>query len=532
MFCFILLNISLAQTLKPVELRYGISMEIATLDPNSQTNDFEYIVASNLYDTLIYPDNEKGYIPWLAESWTTSPDGEKFTFKLKKGVPFHDGSEITAEDVAFSMERLVNMGAATSTYFKSINPGSTKVLDKYTVEFNLTKRDPSFMQALFLFKIMNKKVLMQNKIEGKYGQFGDYGFKYLQNNDAGSGPYKVIDHKFGNLLRMERFEKYPFVQWKKNSIQNLSFHIIPEMVTLATKLKAGDLDMGASTVPVYTQKELKNDKNFVIQEDFIPAPWFIIMNNKKKPLDDVYVRKAIAHAYDFKTVTTQIEAGGKPLHGPLPDEFAKGCTDVVRYDFDLEKAKEMLKKSKYSEDELKKIEMEIAAVAGSERFKSIALHLSTNLKKIGLNLNVKAVRWPDICQFQRKPETAFHMVVFYQMPKIPHAHQILVFYTPEGWGTPYPAGGIYYNNPKVTELIEKGNNTFDQNEQRKYYCQAEKIIAEESPVIFSHTSLRLFPFWRYLKDYNYPVGAMYFDLRFERLTMDTEDPMFKKNQKW
>ena len=517
---------------KPIEARWAVEMVIADIDPANQRHNWEYLTAVNLYDTLIFPDAEKGYIPWIAESWKVSPDGKTYTFQLKKGIPFHDGTEITAEDVAFSMDRILQLGSKVATYFKSLQPKTTKVLDKYTVQFNLTKKDPSFMQALFLFKIVNKQLVLKNKAEGNFGEFGDYGVKFLLNHDAGSGPYMAVENKLGDHVTMKRFNEYPFVQWKPNSIDVITVYMIPEMVTIAMKLKKGEVDMAAWSLDNKIQRELQSNPNFKIEEDTLPAPWQLVLNNKKKPLDDIYVRKAIAYAFDRHTVMDLILAGGKPTAGPLPPELQGGCTDIATYPFDLEKAKEMLAKSKYSAEELKSFNMEIAAAAGSERFQKVALLTSSNLKKIGLNAQVKVVRYVDICQYQAKPETAYHMVVFYHPALVPHPYQYLIFYTPEGAGTAWPPGGIYYENPQVTEWINKGNNASDLKEQRRYYCEAQKQIALDSPVVWSHTELRLMPKWRYVKGWQYPVGSMFFELRHDRYTMDTDDPMFRKNHGW
>ena len=524
-------SVVLAQK-RPIECRWAVEMVIADIDPANQRHNWEYLAALNLYDTLVFPDQEKGYIPWIAKSWDISPDGKAYTFHLKKGLPFHDGTEITAEDVAFSMDRMLELGGKISTYFKKVKPRTTKVPDKYTVQFNLSEKDPAFMYSLFLFKVLNKDFVLKNKEEGRYGEFGDYGVKFLQNHDAGSGPYMVVENKHGNYLKMKRFEEYPLTKWKPNSIDLITVYIIPEMVTLAAKLKKGEVDMVAWSLDVKIQRELQKDPNFAVEEDSMPVPWLLIMNNKKKPLDDIYVRKAVAHSHDRHTITTQILAGGKPAKGPVPKELRPGCEDIVTYEYDLEKAKEMLKKSKYSPEELKKFEMGIAAAAGSERFKKIALLVSSNLKKIGLNAQVKAIRYADICQHQAKPETAYHFVIFYHPAMVPHPYTYLIFYTPEGWGTAWPPGGIYYNNPKVTELISKGNNASDIEEQRRYYCEAQKLIAMDSPVSWSHQTLRLMPKWRYVKGWQYPVGAMFYELRHDRYTMDTEDPAFKKNHGW
>jgi peptide/nickel transport system substrate-binding protein len=128
---------------------------------------------------------------------------------------------------------------------------------------------------------------------------------------------------------------------------------------------------------------------------------------------------------------------------------------------DLEKAKTYLKKSKYTPDQLKQFTLDIAAVSGSERFKKIALLAASNLAEIGLQGKVKPMRWTDICEAQVKPETAASLVVCYQSAKVPHAQDYMVYYTPEGWHTPVPAGGMYYENPKVTELVDKAKNALN-----------------------------------------------------------------------
>jgi peptide/nickel transport system substrate-binding protein len=97
-------------------------------------------------------------------------------------------------------------------------------------------------------------------------------------------------------------------------------------------------------------------------------------------------------------------------------------------------------------------------------------------------------------------------------------------------GSGLSIGGIYYSNPKVTEAVQKGNSATDFGEQKKFYCEAQKLIAEDAPVAFLHDDLRLTPFWKYVKGYKYPVGAMFFEHRFERFYMDTNDPLFLKNQ--
>ncbi|MBW1697609.1 MAG: ABC transporter substrate-binding protein [Deltaproteobacteria bacterium] len=515
----------------PIELRIGWMMHIPSLDPVNQSNNWEYTVATNVYDTLVYPDPapDKLCKPWIAESWKISADAKTYTFYLRKGVKFHDGSEVTAEDVAFSMDRQQTLGGPIAARFKSIKPQTTEVIDKYTVAFHLEKPDPSFMATLFVFKILNKKQVLENKQPGKYGEFGDYGVKWLDTHDAGSGPYRVVKRLHGDRVVLEKFKDYSLRQWKENSIDRVIIYITPELVTIATKLRKGEIDLSDWTLPPKTMRELDKFEGINVYYDRIDTSWFLILNNKKPPLDCKYVRKAMAYAFDYDVVINDILVGGKRSQGPVPIGIPGHNDKLLTYTRDLEKAKQLLAKSKYSKQELAKFEMELAAVAGSERFHNIGLLAAANFSEIGLKVKVRDLRWADICQHQAKSETAFHIVIFYQSGTVPHPQPFLLFYTPEGWGTAYPPGGIYYENPKVTEYIEKAKAAASLEEQYKYYKMAQELIVEDSPCLFLHNTLLAQPIWRYVKGYKMPAGAFYYQLRFDTYWMDVSDKYYKQN---
>jgi len=516
---------------KPVEMRFAGEMEIASLDPMKSTNNWEWVALVNIYDTLVFPDPDpkKRFKPWIAESWTISPDRKTYTFRLKKGVKFHDGSEITAEDVAFSMEALVTRSGPVGAQFKMVKPGSTKVIDKYTVALNLTETDPSFLARLTIFRILNKKVVLQNKEAGRFGELGDYGEKFLTTQDAGSGPYKVVSMKHGDRLVLEKFKDYSLASWGINSIDRITFLMIPEIVTIAAKFEKGELDMGIWSLPVKTIQGWRNNPNFVIRDDIAQTTWFLVMNDKKPPFDDINVRKAVSYVFDYDTEINAILGGGKRATGPVPPGILGHSDAIPYYSRDLKKAKEWLQKSKYTPAQLAQFNIEIAAVAGSERFKKVALLAMSNLAEIGLKGSVKAARWTDICAAQQKPETAYPMVVCYQSAVVPHPEYWLIFFTPKGWGTAYPTGGIYYQNPKVTELIGKADTVGETEKQHEFYVEAQKLIYEDAPVLVTHYDQRSTPFWRYLKGYIYPTGAQFFEMWFHRFSMDVNDELYKKN---
>ena len=517
----------------PIELRVGWMMQIPSIDPRNQSNNWEYVVANNVYDSLVYPDPDPKSLckPWIAESWKVSPDAKTYTFHLKKGLKFHDGSEITAEDVAFSMDRQQTLGGAISANFKSVKAGTTKAIDKYTVAFNLQEPDPAFLPSLFLFKILSKQQILKNKQPGKYGEYGDYGVKWIDTHDAGSGPYRVIQRLHGDRLILEKFKDYSLRPWQKNSIDKVTIQTIPELVTIAAKFKKGEIDLADWTLPPSKMKELEKFEGTEVHYAPIDTSWFLVLNNKKPPLDCKYVRQAMAYAFDYDVVIKNILIGGKRSKGPVPYGVPGHNDQVEMYKRDIKKAKEIIAKSKYSKSQLAKFTMELAAVAGSERFHHIGLLAAANFSEIGLNVKVKDVRWADICQHQVKPETAFNIVVFYQSGNVPHPQRFLLFYTPAGWGTSYPPGGIYYENPKVTECMNKAKNAASLEEQYKYYKEAQALLVPDYPSLFLHNDLLAQPLWKYVKGYKMPAGAFYYQLRFDTFTMDTSDKYYKANHK-
>lgn len=516
---------------KPIEMRWAVEMEIASVDPSKSTNNWEWVVALNLYDPLLFPDPDpkKKLKPWIAESWTVSPDGKTYTFKIRRGLKFHDGAEITAEDVAFSMERLVTTGGPVATQFKMIKPGTTKEIDKYTVAFHLTQKDPAFLSRMTIMRVLNKNLVMKSKAPGKFGDYGDFGDKFLTVNDAGSGPYRVASMKHGDRLVLERFRDHSLHKWAPNSIDRITIFMIPEIVTISAKFEKGEIDLGIWSLPPKTIEGWKKNPNFAVKDDIAAVTWYLVMNNKKPPFDDLHVRKAMAYAFDYNTMMNSILGGGRRSTGPVPSGVFAHSDQVFQYNRDLDKAREMLKKSKYTPAQLSQFNLEIGAVAGSERFKKVALLAANNMAEIGLKGQVKAARWTDICQAQQKPETAYNMVVFYQSATIPHPLYFLVFFTKEGWGTAYPPGGMYYENPKVTEFIEKANEIKDPDKQDDYYIEAQKLIVEDTPTLFTHYDQRSTPFWRYLKGYTVPAGANFYELWFARFFMDVNDELYKKN---
>lgn len=520
-----------AQTPGP-ELRWGVEMEIATVDPAFHSNTWENMATINAYDGLVWPDPEKGVAPRIAESWTISPDGVTYTFKIRRGILFHDGGELTAEDVAFSLKRLLTLNGPGASNIRSVDVNGIQVIDRDTVSVRLTSPSSSFLPSLLTFRVLSKKIVMENLADGAFGEFKDYGVKYLRTQDAGSGPYRIVKNEAGAGIVMEYFDKYAFGQWKPDAPKRIVVNTIPEMATIGAKLRAGEIDMAGWALPVQVQNQLVGNPKFTVQRDNVPEAWIVVVNNKKPPFDDPAVRKAVSSVYDWKTVTQHILGGGTELRGPVPASLLGGkCDGIEAFPFDIEKGKQYLAQSKYSAEDLKKFNISIAAVAGSERFKNIALMLATNMKKIGLNAEVKSVRWTEMVQSQTTPDSAYHLAVFYEGAKYPDPNVLLVYYMRDGWGDAFTPGGMYYENPQASKLINEARNSTDIATQRRLYCDASRLIAADAPSIFSHNGERISSRWSYVSGLNPGVGALFYDVRFENWKVDVNSPDYRANRR-
>ncbi|HZK11856.1 MAG TPA: ABC transporter substrate-binding protein [Atribacterota bacterium] len=500
---------------------YGIDTELSTLEPANFTNVTDFIVVFNLYDPLVYPTMESGKIvkPWIAKSWDISKDAKTYTFYLNKGIKFHDGSEVTAEDVAFSMDRMMTIGGRTSNNFASIiKSGNTEVIDKYTVVFHLEKPSASLLANLLNFFILNKNLLLQNKREGQYGEYGDYGKAYLETHDVGSGPYKLNVIKYAELITFDKFKDY-WKKWEENSIDEVRIKIIPEEVTRATMLQDGILDMADWCMDPTRYDVLEKVPGIIVNRALNTSNWFLILNNQKPPFDDIYVRKAVAYAVDYDAISKNITRGKQAI-GPLPINMTGHSNDVIVYYQDYKKAKEMLQKSKYSPEELAKFQLIYKSVVPSARLSNIALSVMDSLDKIGLNVKIENTTWTDLCYITSQPNPDVNMTSFYSTGLIPDPFTFLVYFTKSYWNSAYPPGMMFYENPEVTKLINEARKTIEIEKQLALYVKAQKLITEDCPVIFLSNDGYFMPFRDYVKGYEYPVGAGYYDLRFDNLRIE------------
>jgi peptide/nickel transport system substrate-binding protein len=317
----------------------------ATLDP-AQTLDVQATQwALNGYDNLYrYEGNPATLQPWLATAHTVSADGLIWDFTLRHGVKFHDGSEVTAEDVVYTVQRLLAIGKAPAAPFLPIlKANSVTAPDKYTVRFTLAQPYGPFYAMIPMIAVVNPRVVKAHE-EG-----GDWGAKWLASNHAGSGAYKLIPESYVPLEKADLVRNADhFMGWGDNPapIERIEWRPAKVTSTRVLALLNGTLDMTDSFLPVDQVERIEKSATAHVAKNQTMRLLLIRMNNTKPPFDNINARKAFAHAFNYGGFIGEIVKGNATRDPvPIPTNMWGFPKDVVGYDYDLQKAKDYLAKA-------------------------------------------------------------------------------------------------------------------------------------------------------------------------------------------
>ncbi len=490
-----------------VAITYATQQTTVTLDPATHVDETQSLHVMNVYDPLVYPTKGGPPKPHLAESWDVSDDGLTYTFRLRKGVKFHDGSELTAEDVAFSMDRMLSIGKGFAWLWKGVlDPGDTEVVDDYTVAFHLNKPYGPFLATLVQLFVVNKDLLMENKQEGDYGEFGDYGMEFLNHQDAGSGPYWVETYEPGVKTVFRKFDDY-WGGWEPGQVDKATFLIVSEMATQKLMLQRGEVDIIEQWHSVETFEELEESPGIVVEKDPNVQLFFVSMNNKKPPLDNVEVRRAISYAFDYDTAVNTIFKGAAQARGPVPLLLPGHNPNTKQYTQDMEKAKEHLAASGIDPSQYK---LNYVYVTGLESEEKIGLLLQANLKELGFEVELQPEPWARMVELVSKPDTTPHFMAVFHTAKYPSpdGHTYLMFH-PNAWGTYMSCS--YYENPQVSALLEEARATVDTEKRYGLYGKVQEIVADEAAALFIANPLHRLAHRDHITGYTF-LGVLGYDL--------------------
>ena len=449
-----------------------------TLDPHMILDVGRVASRINLYDGLLrWLDNPAKLEPWLAEKYTISDDGTSYTFNLRKGAKFHDGTEIKAADVVYSMERMLALKQGAFPLFADlVKPGSTKATDDTTVVFSLNKPSAIFLAIIPEVHVVNTALVKKNEVNG------DWGNVWLSKNEAGSGSYKLkrFDPAIG--FSAERFPGHFISQWGAKPIDEIEFRTVIELNSRVLGLLKGDFQGTDGYLPQDQIKRLKDDKSIYVAEAESMRIFYAILHNGREPMNDINFRKALSYAFDYEGFNRDILSNSVARNPvPLPNNIWGAPKDVKGYTYDLDKAKEHLAKMANPPREIT-----IASLAGYQQTDQAAALFQSSLNKIGIKTKLLSEPWPVVTG-KMKDEKQMYDILF--------LWKSTYYADPNNWvGEMYDCdqfGGrnsSWYCNKDVDKLLKEAVNTTDMEVRRKNYEKAAVMVMEDAAGIFVYNT--------------------------------------------
>lgn len=406
--------LALAGTAAAQTLRFASQGDPQTMDPHSQNESFTNSVNQQVYEYLVHRDKQLNFVPGLATSWEqVSP--LKWRFKLRQGVKFHDGAVFNADDVVYSINRAKEPTSQIAVYANAV--GTPKKIDDYTVEFDLAKVNPIFMEHVQPLFIMDKEWSEKHKVT-KPQDFKNKEETYTALNANGTGAFMLVSRQPGIKTTWKRNPNY----WKpiEGNVQEVVFTPIGNDATRSAALISGELDFILDPPPRDVAK-LRNTSGVKVIDGpenrvvFIGMDQFReeLMNSNikgKNPFKDVRVRKALYHAVDIETMKNKLMSGQSfPTGGntPSPKAYFADPAIEARYPFDLNQAKKLMAEAGYPNG------FEVQLDCPNNRYiqdEEICVALAAMWEKIGVKVKVAAI--PRVTYFPKleKFDTSMYML--------------------------------------------------------------------------------------------------------------------------
>lgn len=470
-------------------------------DPGVASDWYDSEAAYNLYSPLVFPAPNGGIQPHVATEWdAVGGNLAVWQFTIRQDVKFHDGSLLTADDVAFSMERLMALGAGLSGTLGKVLSAEVVAPDK--VQFTLEKPNALFPDTLVNFWIVNKDLVLQHIAEGKYGSLGDYGTDWLLTHDAGSGPYVMLECDVNDHLKAERFDDY-FLGWSDpegyfaarsptaEPIDFLSMICVTEPGTGTAMMRARQIDQSTVWWSSSTMETLTDTRGISIQ--YYPFALAVVeLNTQKPPTDDLHFRRAMAYALDYdgiEAVFPHSEAGS-----PIPSSFPGYDKNLPLLRRNLDLARAELAQSEYQPGDYPVV---IHWCAGVDSEALIIMKFQANLAELGIHADVSPVPWTVLASEIASPETAPNGSCMLLTPSYPSADTFLYYmYHPAVQGTTYSAQWL--EDDQLGEWLDQSRLTLDVAERNALYSRIANRIVDLAPVIYAVNAPQPHPTQDYL----------------------------------
>jgi peptide/nickel transport system substrate-binding protein len=437
-----------------------------TIDPAKISDYTDYMAAVNLYDGLVTVDSSGNLVPQLAESWVVSDDATSVTFTLRPDARFSDGSPVEPKDVVYSFERLLRINQGPANLFAGVVEPGNVVAGEGTVTFNLSKTFAPFMATIPALMILNSDVVQEHAGD-------DDAQTWLATNVAGAGAYLLQSWDRGSQMTIVRDPNY-YGGFNDSPIDTVRWIITNDEATVRAMAASGELTMTSQFQSPETYDALVAMGRFRLESQATTTAFYLKLNTRLAPTDDIHIRRAIAYATDYDTIR-EVIFPGEPMSTVLPSGFADFWNpDVPAPTYDLAKAAEEVAKSAYAGQP---IPITLSYVAGATFEEEISLLLQANLEQLGFVVTQQPEPWNRVTEIASSVETTPNVNQIFFGPTYPSPDSM--FFTQfhsNAAGT--WASMEWLLDPEVDAMIDAARATGDVAEQAAIYKDLQARLAE------------------------------------------------------
>ena len=456
--------------------------DISGLIPNITSDSASHEIGGLLYSNLIRTDKELRPEGELAERWAVSEDEMTLTFSMRRGVKWHDGEDVTAEDVDFTFRYMIDPKTPTAYGEPFRQVRRAEVVDPYT--YRVTYAKP-YAPALLSWGLW---ILPRHILEPAWKAGVDLRTTRQNRSPVGSGPYRFGEWKTGEKIVVEAnpdyFEGRPY-------LRRVVYRVIPDQSTIFLELKARNIDLATLTPIQYRrQTEFPAFLKAFHRYRYLSNSYAYLGFNLLDPrFQDRRVRQAIAHAINKQEIIEGVLLGlGRPAVGPYKPGTWWYKADVKTFPFDPARARALLAEAGWRcgtadgvlEKDGKPFRFTIRTNQGNAVRQQTAEIIQRRLRAVGIDAKIHIVEWAAfINTFIRKKD--FEAIILgWGLGLDPDQYEI--------WHSsqtgPEELNHISYRNPRVDELLEAGRRTFSQEKRKAIYGELQEVLAEDQPVVF------------------------------------------------
>lgn len=471
----------------------AIEAEPSQLDPHISGSWNTFRILSHIFESFVAQDLTRNdlpqppIVPALAENWEISPDGKSYTFHLRKGVKFHDGTPWNAEAAKFNLDRMTNPN------FKFHSPiakgklqwvwgdlDSYEVVDEYTFRINLTGPNSEFLRRLTQGGVGSATMVSPESVK-------KWGNDEVTNHPAGTGPFKFVERVYGEKVVLEKNSDY----WNERRIprvNRLIFRGISEVATRELALQTGEVDLIATPSP--DSVDYLQSQGYRIVKGPVSTVYILWLNMSEPYFKDVRVRRAVAMAIDREGMATYLKRGlAQPAYGILNFGGPGYDPNFRDYPYDPAKAKVLLSEAGYPNGFTTRMDWTLGG-GGDVNTQADAEWIQRDLAKIGIKADIELfdnnAYWDMMAKGVRSG-TGFMSISW--------GETAFFWLEVVAATTGLPPNGFnvgYYKNEKVDELLTKARRALSEKEQVQHLQEVNRIIAEDAAILTYYSPLQVY----------------------------------------